>query len=489
MTRSANPCGATASSWCSGGTPPPRGATAPSSSSPSTTDDELRGDRLLVATGRRPRVHGIGLETVGIEPDPHGLPVDEHLRAGERLWAIGDVTGVWPLTHVGEYEGDVVAENIAGDGRPANYEAVPRVTYTDPQAAAVGAVEDRYSATTALTDVPKTATYTHAYAESTGFLTLLSDGERLTGAYAVGPEAGEWLQQATLAIRAHVPLVVLSDTIQPFPSFSGIYDTAVKALRTEVAKHAQRRSGSEHDGAMTNELAGQTVVLIGGSAGIGLETARRARAEGAEVVLVGRNPERLRKAADDVGARQTAALDATDGAALKGFFDGLDRVDHVLITAGGPHYVPLLEMTADQVHESLGDHVVMALDVARSAAPKMRPGGTLVLMGGTGGRKIQKGLGLFAAATAVLPPFTATLALELAPVRVNLIAAGFVDTPLSASLLGDQLDERRDELRATLPIGRVVGPADVAALAVHLMTNTALTGATFDIDGGQQFVS
>jgi NAD(P)-dependent dehydrogenase (short-subunit alcohol dehydrogenase family) len=240
---------------------------------------------------------------------------------------------------------------------------------------------------------------------------------------------------------------------------------------------------------MANELAGQTVVLIGGSAGIGLETARRSRSEGADVVLVGRDPDKLRQAADDVGAQHTAALDATDGAALRGFFDGLDRVDHVLVTAGGPHYVPLLEMTADQVHESLGDHVVMALDVARSAAPKMPPGGTLILMGGTGGRKVQKGLGLFAAATAVLPPFTATLALELAPVRVNLIAAGFVDTPLSASLLGTGLDARRDELRATLPIGRVVGPADVAALAVHLMTNTALTGATFDIDGGQQFVS
>jgi NAD(P)-dependent dehydrogenase (short-subunit alcohol dehydrogenase family) len=240
---------------------------------------------------------------------------------------------------------------------------------------------------------------------------------------------------------------------------------------------------------MSNELAGQAVVLIGGSAGIGLETARRARSEGADVILVGRDPEKLRTAADDVGAHHTAALDATDPAALRGFFDGLDRVDHVLVTAGGPHYVPLLEMTADQVHESLGDHVVMALDVARSAAPRMPPGGTLILMGGTGGRKIQKGLGLFAAATAVLPPFTATLALELAPVRVNLIAAGFVDTPLSASLLGDGLDARRDELRATLPIRRVVGPADVAALAVHLMTNTALTGATFDIDGGQQFVS
>jgi dihydrolipoamide dehydrogenase len=196
---------------------------------------EVRGDRLLVATGRRPRVEGIGLETVGIEVNPHGIPVDDHLRAGERLWAIGDVNGIWPLTHVGEYEGDVVAENIRGDGRPANYEAVPRVTYTDPQAAAVGAVEAEYSATTPLKDVPKTATYTHDYAESNGFLTLLSDGERLTGAYALGPEAGEWLQQATLAIRARVPLDVLSDTMQPFPSFSGIYDAAVKALRMEIA--------------------------------------------------------------------------------------------------------------------------------------------------------------------------------------------------------------------------------------------------------------
>jgi pyruvate/2-oxoglutarate dehydrogenase complex dihydrolipoamide dehydrogenase (E3) component len=196
---------------------------------------DVRGDRLLVATGRRPRVEGIGLETVGVEADPLGIPVDDHLRAGERLWAIGDVNGIWPLTHVGEYEGDVVAENIRGDGRPANYEAVPRVTYTDPQAAAVGAPEAEYSATAAVSEVPKTATYTHAYAESNGFLTLLSDGERLTGAYALGPEAGEWLQQATLAIRAHVPVEVLGDTIQPFPSFSGIYDTAVMALRMEIA--------------------------------------------------------------------------------------------------------------------------------------------------------------------------------------------------------------------------------------------------------------
>ena len=196
---------------------------------------EQRGDRLLVATGRRPRVTGIGLETVGAEAAPGGIPVDEYLRAGERLWAIGDVNGIWPLTHVGEYEGDVAAENIAGGARRANYEAVPRVTYTDPQAAAVGAAEAAYSGTAPVSEVPKTATYTHAYAESTGFLTLLSDGERLTGAYALGPEAGEWMQQATLAIRAHVPVEVLSDTIQPFPSFSGIYDAALMALRMRIA--------------------------------------------------------------------------------------------------------------------------------------------------------------------------------------------------------------------------------------------------------------
>jgi pyruvate/2-oxoglutarate dehydrogenase complex dihydrolipoamide dehydrogenase (E3) component len=197
---------------------------------------EVRGDRLLVATGRRPRVEGIGLETVGVSADPHGIQVDDHMRAGERLWAIGDVTGIWPLTHVGEYEGDVVAANIAGEEHPANYEAVPRVTYTDPQAAAVGAVEARYSATAPLSEVPKTATYTHAYAESNGFLTLLSDGERLTGAYALGPEAGEWMQQATIAIRAHISLEVLSDTIQPFPSFSGIYGAAVMKLRMDIAE-------------------------------------------------------------------------------------------------------------------------------------------------------------------------------------------------------------------------------------------------------------
>jgi NAD(P)-dependent dehydrogenase (short-subunit alcohol dehydrogenase family) len=238
------------------------------------------------------------------------------------------------------------------------------------------------------------------------------------------------------------------------------------------------------------ELLGQTVVLIGGSAGIGLETARRARSEGAKVVLTGRDRERLERAASDVDARSTAAFDATDAAALKQFFDGLpDPIDHVLVTGPGPHYVPLLEMDSADVREALSNHVVLGLEVARNARGKMRAGGTLLLMGGTGGRKISRDLGMVSAATAVLPPFTAALALAIAPVRVNLIAAGFVDTPLSASLLGDGLDARRDELRTTLPIGRVVGSADVAALAVHIMTNTALTGATYDIDGGQQFVA
>ena len=195
---------------------------------------ELRGDRILVATGRRPRVHGIGLETVGVEPNAEGIPVDAHLRAGDHLWAIGDVNGIWPLTHVGKYEGDVVAANILGGSQVANYEAVPRVVFTDPQAAAVGATEARFSATAPLSEVPRTATYTRSYAESNGFLTLLSDGERLTGAYALGPEAGEWLQQATLAIRAHIPLEVLRDTIQPFPTFSEIYGAALGVLHAEV---------------------------------------------------------------------------------------------------------------------------------------------------------------------------------------------------------------------------------------------------------------
>jgi pyruvate/2-oxoglutarate dehydrogenase complex dihydrolipoamide dehydrogenase (E3) component len=197
--------------------------------------DELRGDHLLVATGRRPRTEGIGLETVGVTADKRGIPVDTQMRAGERLWAIGDVTGIRLLTHVGKYQGEVAAANILGETREANYDAIPDVVYTDPQAAAVGATEGRFSATVPVSEVPKTATYTRAYGKSNGFMTLVSDGERLTGAYALGPEAGEWLQQATLAIRARIPLNVMRDTIQPFPTFSEIYVAALKALRKKIS--------------------------------------------------------------------------------------------------------------------------------------------------------------------------------------------------------------------------------------------------------------
>ncbi len=237
------------------------------------------------------------------------------------------------------------------------------------------------------------------------------------------------------------------------------------------------------------ELAGQTVIVIGGSAGIGLETGRRARTEGADVILTGRNPDRLSQAAQEIGTQRTAAFDATDPPSLEAFFRDVPApIDHVMVTAGGPTYGPLLKMTAAEVREALSDHIVLAFETARNAVGKMRPGGTLLFMGGTGGRRVGHGLGIISAVTAALPPFAAALALEVAPVRVNLIAPGFVDTPLSASLLGDQLDERRKELRDSLPIHRVVSPADVAALAVQIMTNTALTGATYDIDGGQQFI-
>jgi NAD(P)-dependent dehydrogenase (short-subunit alcohol dehydrogenase family) len=237
------------------------------------------------------------------------------------------------------------------------------------------------------------------------------------------------------------------------------------------------------------DLAGQTVAVIGGSSGIGLETARRARTEGADVILVGRDRDRLDRAAQELGAERTAAFDATDEGALAAFFRGLPGpIDHVMVTGGGPTYSPILEMDSAQVRQALTDHATLMVSVARNAVGKVRPGGTLLFMGAAGER-VAPGIGAFAPAAAALPPLTATLALEIAPIRVNLIAAGFVDTPLSATLLGTDLDKRRAELRSTLPIGRVVGPADIAALAVHLMTNTAITGATYDIDGGQQYVS
>ena len=238
------------------------------------------------------------------------------------------------------------------------------------------------------------------------------------------------------------------------------------------------------------ELLGQTVVVIGGSAGIGLETARRARAEGASVILTGRDPDRLKSAASEFEVLSTSSFDATDPASLERFFRDLPApINHVMVTAGVPHSGRLLDMDIEEARRGLDGHSLLMIQVARNAVHKVRPGGTLIFMGGTGGRRPSVGLGIVPAVTAALPALTATLALELAPIRVNLIAAGFVDTPLSASLLGDDLENRRNRLRAMLPIRRVVGPADVAALAVHIMINTALTGATYDVDGGQQFVA
>jgi NAD(P)-dependent dehydrogenase (short-subunit alcohol dehydrogenase family) len=235
-------------------------------------------------------------------------------------------------------------------------------------------------------------------------------------------------------------------------------------------------------------LLGQTVVVIGGSAGIGLETARLAREEGAAVIITARDPDRLQRAGLELGAG-IAAFDAVDFDRLATFFDELGGpVDHVLVTGPGPSYAPLDTVDLDDLRHDVEAHLLLPVEVARRAVGKVRPGGTLLFMGGTGGRRTAPGLYFLAALSAAMPALIKNLALEIAPIRVNLIAAGFVDTPLSATILGDQLEARREELRTTLPIGRVVGPADVAALAVHLMTNTALTGATYDIDGGQQLV-
>ena len=236
------------------------------------------------------------------------------------------------------------------------------------------------------------------------------------------------------------------------------------------------------------ELAGQTVVVIGGSSGIGLETARRARSEGANVILAARNPERLERTARELGALSSAAFDATDFERLDRFLDELPTpIDHIMVSSGGPYYARLADIDFARARRNVDEVLWLPLQIARRAVGKVRPGGTLLFISGTGGRRAATGA-LIAAFTAAIPALAKALAVEIAPVRVNVIAAGFVDTPLSASLLGNQLDARREQLRKTLPIGRVVGPADVAALAVHLMTNTAVTGATYDIDGGQQLV-
>jgi len=240
---------------------------------------------------------------------------------------------------------------------------------------------------------------------------------------------------------------------------------------------------------MPSELLDQTIVILGGSAGIGLETARRARAAGAKLILTARQAEPLARAARELDAFRTAAFDATDASSLQSFFGDLPgEIDHVMVTAGGPHYGRILETPSEEARAGLTKHLMLAIEVSRCAVGKVRPGGSLTFMSGTGSRRPRIGLGIASTAVAAFPALIANLALELAPIRVNSIAPGFVDTGLSASILGDALNARRDELRATLPIRRVIGPADVAALAVHVMSNTALTGSTYDIDGGQQLL-
>lgn len=235
-------------------------------------------------------------------------------------------------------------------------------------------------------------------------------------------------------------------------------------------------------------LTGQTVVVLGGTAGIGLETARRARGEGADLIITARDPDRLQNVGHELGA-STAAFDVLDFDRLESFFADLPTpIDHVLLTGPGPYYAQLSDFDFDRAGRDVEAHLMLPLQIAKRAPGKVRPGGTLIFMSGTGGRRSGPGLGLISALTAAVPAMARSLAVEIAPIRVNVMAAGFVDTPLSASLLGDQLDQRREQLRTTLPIRRVVGPEDIAALAVHLMVNTAMTGGTYDIDGGQQLV-
>ena len=345
---------------------------------------EVRGDRLLVATGRTPRVEGIGLETVGITADRHGIPVDAQMRAGERLWALGDVTGIWPLTHVGKYQGEVVAANILGEPREADYRAVPRISYTDPQAAAVGATEARFSATVPVSELAKTETYTRAYAQSNGFLTLLSDGEVLTGAYALGPEAGEWLQQATLAIRARVPLDVLRDTIQPFPTFSEIYVGALKALRDvdQVVRRTDERRAARadrgRDRRQCRDRSGDrpTRTCRGGR---GRPDSTRSGAAGTCGCGAGRK--------EQYGLRRHRLRSSRP--VLRG---PPAPIDHLMLTAGGPYYAPLADIDFDQARRDVDGHLWLTLRVAQHAQTKVRPGGTLLFVSGTGGRRPGVGL-------------------------------------------------------------------------------------------------
>ncbi len=308
------------------------------------------------------------------------------------------------------------------------------------------------------------------------------------------PDGNEWILQeiTTRLARPHRPGtadVQLRERPDRRPAARGHRLRRARREPGRVVRRVRRGGADRRSTAlMSDRLAGQRVLVIGGSAGIGLETARLARDAGAEVIITARDEARLERAGSEVGA-STAAFDATDFARVERFFAELgEPIDHVLVTGPGPYYAPLAEFDFGAAGRDVHSHLFLPIQIARSAVGRVRPGGTLLFMSGTGGRRTAVGLTLIASLTAAMPALTKNLALELAPIRVNLIAAGFVDTPLSATLLGDQLDERREQLRNTLPTRRVVGPADVAALAIHVMANTALTGATFDIDGGQQLV-
>jgi NAD(P)-dependent dehydrogenase (short-subunit alcohol dehydrogenase family)/thioredoxin reductase len=354
---------------------------------------ELRGDRLLVAAGRRPRVEGIGLESVGIEPDPHGVKVDARMRAGERRredrHLHARLRGVERLPHAAQRRR---AADRRLRARPGGRRVAPAGDARDPRPRAARRPARRHPA------VPDVLGDLHGRAEG-----------------------------------------------------------------------ADRRPRGR-------ARAGRRGLVVSG-AGIGFETARRARAEGADVIVTGRNPERLEAAGRELGAISTAAFDSTDLDRLERFIDELPApIDHVMVSGGGPYYAPLAEMDMGEVRADIDRHLLVQLRIGQLAPGRVRPGGSLAFISGTGGRRRGAGLTLIGAQT------------ELSPIRVNLLAPGFVDTGLSASLLGEGLEARREELRAQLPIGRVVGPEDVAALAVHLMLNTALTGGTFDVDGGQKLV-
>ncbi|MCO8277029.1 SDR family oxidoreductase [Actinoplanes sp. TRM 88003] len=235
-------------------------------------------------------------------------------------------------------------------------------------------------------------------------------------------------------------------------------------------------------------MKGSTVVVIGGTSGIGLETARMARAADADVVVTGRDRARLEAVRDELGA-VAEPLDLADTEAVARFFAGLPTpVDHVLVSGGGPFYAPIADMDFEQARAFLDQHILGYLRIVKLCAAAVRPGGSLTFISGTGARHAAVGISLAAIGTAAIGAIVANAALEIGPVRVNAVAAGFVDTPLSARILGADLEARRQDLRDTLPIHRVVTASDVADLVLHLMTNTALTGAVYDVDGGQQLV-